>query len=370
MFILAAIIGYFALSSARIRPERVQLFAMLFILAGLTYAVSNLAYIAGPNFWFLFYAFPVEFALGHAIADYAVGDAIRRFTGVGFAALAVCNALVLRYSVRGLFDLRHPWRLLLFVAAAGVSLTGGFRSFPVMIALLFLIQFCVERLYRTRILLVLIVAAVVGFGALIPFASKLPLSIQRTLSVVPFLEVDAAARLSAQATIDWRFQMWQVLLPQIQEYLFLGKGFAIDPTDLYLAEESMRRGLADDYYGSIVAGDYHSGPLSLIIPLGVFGAVAFLCILFTGGRVIYRNWKFGDPAFRNINTFLFSLFLMKIIFYFVFFGSFYNDLAGFLGIIAFSMAANGGVCKPGKETEPASVPALASTSAPVALAHS
>lgn len=358
VFILAAIIGYFALSSVRIRPERVQLFAVLFVLSGITYVVSNLAYIGGPSFWFLFYAFPVELALSHVAADFSVGAAIKRFAGLGFAAVAICNVLILRYGIRGILDLGHIRRLLVFIVAVGVSLSGGFRSTLLTISLLFVIQFCLERLYRTRLLLVLIMCATVGFAVTVPFVSKFPLSIQRTLSIVPFLKVDPLASLEAQGSVEWRVQMWQMLLPQVREYFWIGKGFGIDPTDLYLAEESIRRNLVEGYYGAIVAGDYHSGPLSVIIPLGIFGALAFLCILISGGKLLYRNWKFGDPSHRNVNVFLFSLFLAKTIFYVLFFGSFYNDLAAFLGIIGFSVAVNGVAPQTADEPKLAATPAL------------
>ena len=341
VFIVAAILGYFALSGVRIRPDRVQMFAVLFLLSGLTYVISNLAYVGGPSLWFLFYAFPVELALAHAFADFNPGELMTRLVGVSYASLAVCNVLLLRYGVRGLLDLRHTWRILLFVGAAGATLLGGFRSHLLMIVMLFSIQFCIERLYRTRALLVLIVCTLIGSIALVPFVSKLPLSIQRTLSIVPFLKVDPTAKVLARATIEWRVEMWRLLLREIPQYLVLGKGFAINPTDLFLAEESMRRGFVESYYSSVITGDYHNGFLSLIIPLGIFGVISFGCMLWFGGRTLYRNWKFGDPSHQNINTFLLSFFVMKVICYFVVYGSFYNDLAAFLGIIGFSVAVNG-----------------------------
>src|SRR5437867_182161 len=75
-YILAAIIGYFALTSERISIERVGLFLGLFYLPALTALISNLAYAAGPNFYFLFDLFPAEAAMEQASADYAFGPTI------------------------------------------------------------------------------------------------------------------------------------------------------------------------------------------------------------------------------------------------------------------------------------------------------
>jgi len=361
-YIIGGVIGYFALSSARISRERAQLFAVLFFLSALTYMVSNLAYMAGPSFWFLFYAFPIEFAMSQAVSDF-MGESMTRLAGLGFASLAICNVLLVRYGVRGLFDPRRVWRPLVFVLAAALSCLGGFRSTLVIIVLLFMIQFCMEGLYRTRLVLVVLLAAVIGFALLIPLSSQMPLSVQRVLTVVPFLDVDSAAKANAEASLQWRLDMWRILLPDIERYFWIGKGFSINPTDLYLVEESIRRGFAHGYEGAVAAGDYHSGPLSLIIPFGVFGVIAFLCVLVAGGRVLYRNWKFGEADLRNINVFLFSMYLMKIIFYFVGAGAFYSDLPMFLGLIGFSIAVNGGVRvpapEPQKSLEPVLQPAMA-----------
>ncbi|MCI0746995.1 MAG: O-antigen ligase family protein [Verrucomicrobia subdivision 3 bacterium] len=358
IFILAAIIGYFALSTLRIPAERAQLFAILFFLSAITFVVSNLAYVLGPTFWFLFYAFPVEFALSQAAADFTPGESMTRIGGLGFGCMAVCNVLLLRYGVRGLLDVSRPWRIVLYFLAMAAGFFGGFRSTLVIIGLIFIIQFLLEGLHRTRYLLAVLLATVLGLGLLIPTSSKLPLSVQRVLTVFPFLEVDPVAKVNAQASVEWRVQMWRVLLPEVRNYFFIGKGYRIDPTDLYLVQESVRRGLAQNYEGAIVAGDYHSGPLSTIIPFGIFGLLAFLWILAAGAKVLYRNWKFGAPEVKNINSFLFAIYITKVIFYFVVFGAFYQDLAFFLGIVGFSIALNGGMHQPAKEARPALAPEL------------
>ena len=358
VFILAAVIGYFALSATRIPPERAQLFATLFFAAGITFAISNLIYLAGPMFYFLYAFFPIQYAYAHYTAD-MTGDRLVRLAGIGFAALAISNVLLLRYGVRGLLDVRRPWRLGLFVAGMALSTFGGFRSTLLLLGLIFAIQFCVEGLHRTRYLLAVASVAALGLVILIPFSSKLPLTVQRTLTPLPFLELDPAARAAARASLDWRFDMWRMLVPEVRAHLFRGKGYALNPTDLWLADESVKRGFAEDFYGAVVSGDYHSGPLSLIIPFGIFGVAAFLWVLIAGGRVIYLNWKYSDPSLRNINSFLWSAFLTKLIFYCFFFGAFSTDIAIFLGLVGLSLAING---VPRKAS--VKVPSLAAPAAP------
>jgi O-antigen ligase len=341
-FVLAAIIGYFALSSVRIPPHRAQLFSLLFFLSGITYAISNLAYVAGPGFWFLFAVFPVDYALGHAAADYGIGN-FMRLTGLGFACIALCNVFLMRYGIRGVLDMTRPWRLAFFAVIVVASLFGGFRTTMAIITLTFAAQFIVEGLHRTRLLLVVVLGAVLTLAVIAPLASRLPLGVQRTLTVLPFLNVDHAVRANADASVEWRLEMWRILLPQVKEHLWLGKGYRIDPTELYLVTESVRRGLVEGHQGAIVTGDYHSGPLSVIVPFGILGVIGFAWILIAGTRVLYRNWRYGDASLRNVNMFLLAACIAKILFYIFVFGAFYTDLAVFLGMFAFSIALNGGM---------------------------
>jgi hypothetical protein len=85
--------------------------------------------------------------------------------------------------------------------------------------------------------------------------------------------------------------------------------------------------------------------LSVILPFGIFGAIAFVWLLAAGLRVVYENYQFGDPALHHINTFLFAWFVVRTIFFFTVFGSLHSDLHEFLGLLALSISVNGGVAK-------------------------
>ena len=102
----------------------------------------------------------------------------------------------------------------------------------------------------------------------------------------------------------------------------------------------------DSALGPSMSGDYHNGPLSVIIPFGIFGCIGFIWFLAAGGRTLYRNYKFGDPALVRINRFLLAYYCMKIIMFFTVFGSLYSDFVGFTGVVGLSVALNWGVRSP------------------------
>jgi hypothetical protein len=356
VFILVGIMGYFALSHRRIAPEKIKNYTALYFLPGVIALLPNLIYMAGPAFWWLYWFFPVESALYQALEDFqttAIDARLSRVAGAPFATLAIYSYMMARYGIRGVFDLRRPWRLAIFLAAFALGLLGGFRSSLILFALTFAAQFFLEGLLRTRLFVVLLLIAVVTGALLVPFTDRLPLSVQRSLSFLP-VEVDPAARQDALASIEWRLRMWDVLWPQVPLYFWLGKGYVIDPTDLYLTDQAMRHGLASDYDAAIICGDYHSGPLSVIIPFGVWGAIAFLWLLIVEVRVLYCNYRFGDPETKNLNALLLASFLARSVLFFIISGSLHSDLVAFLGLLGLSVAINGGVRvkKPAEEPLP------------------
>jgi len=238
--------------------------------------------------------------------------------------------------------LRYPWRSVLFFGGIVVGLFSGFRATFAFAGLLFAFQFMAEGLYKTKYLLIFTVALGLMGILLLPIANRLPLAVQRCLTVLP-LDLDRAAIEAARGSTDWRLEMWRAIVPDIPTYFWLGKGYSIDPKDIYFSQMHISLKWIAPYESSLVAGDYHSGPLTLIIPFGIWGVVTFFWFCCAALRVLWRNFKYGDPDIQNINTFLFVYFLAQLVYYMFVFGAFYMDLAKFVGLVALSVAMNHGV---------------------------
>jgi hypothetical protein len=344
LFVLFSILGFFALIGRRIPVEKANRYVGLFLLSGLTWMLPNLIY-PFPSLYFLYAIVPADYAVTQAMSDISRGAIIMRLNGLGFAGGFLFYYLCMRFGVRGIVDLSKPWRLIAFCAVLFVALFGGFRSILVMAFLIFMIQFLIEKLYRTRITLAFCIVAVLLGAFLATFSQKLPLPVQRSLSIVPGLEIDPVAKYDAVATTEWRLQMWQLLLPEIPRYFWLGKGYMMDPTEFYLMNEAVKRGLAQDIDATMLTGGYHSGPLTLIIHLGVFGVIAFGWFVIAALSALYKNYKYGDERLRQINIFLLSYFIMRLLYFLIFYGHFAEDLFIFTGIAGLSVSLNGGICK-------------------------
>ena len=345
-FIAFAIIGFFALVSQRIPLKRANLFAGLFFLSGITEAVGDLIYLLGPKAHGLFYIFSAANAVSLASAESElVAQGSLRINGLGLAMVAVVMCMLAVHGVRGLLNFKRPWRALIVATAVAAGSFSGFRSLLLLCLMAVAVIFFMEGLHRTRFMLIA-AGGVVLVGILLAiFSCELPPTIQRTISFLP-VEVDPAVRMDSQSSVDWRVEMWRSLLPQVPQYWFLGKGYLVDAQALSLGIESHMRGMGSRWESAMLAGDYHNGPLSLVIPLGGLGVAAFLSFLVVGGRVLYLNHQHGLAELTHINRFLLGYFLVRIAFFLFLFGSFSQDLHIFTGLVGLSLSLNGGVRRP------------------------
>ena len=344
LWIWVAILGYFALISQRIPLHRRKLYLTLFLLGTTTQLINEVIPYLGPAARFLYFFFPgggPETGLSNA------GQAdLQRLGGVAVAGLAIACALVARYGIAGILDFRKLWRLLIFVVAMVMCALGGFRSLILLAGITFLLVFFFEGLGRTRFMPIALLGVILMAAIIVGFSDRFPLSIQRCLALLP-VKINPEARMNAEASTLWRLEIWQYLIPQIPHYLFLGKGLTFDANDM-----AMNYSLGNNQVGGEVggqftlAGDYHNGPLSLIIPFGIWGVLAFTWFLMASIRVLWRNYKNGDPEIHKANTFLLCYFIAKVFIFVVIFGGFYSELCVFAGLIAFSVSLNGGVASP------------------------
>jgi hypothetical protein len=339
VWIFAAVAGFFAFSSRSIPESRAYLYAAMFFLPGLTSMIGRFAIWSGVGLDYVVLFFPLDAPPDALGIDKSEDFGAIRISGVVLASTSVFCWVLARHGIAGTFDFSKPWRFLILLGAGVLGMFGGFRSAIILCGLVFAILFCLERLWRTRAMGILVAVVLIGGGLVAGFADKLPLTMQRTLSFLPF-NFDPVSKLSAEASTEWRLEMWRRLLPQVPQYLFKGKGYTISADELFMVREAEVFGAGTTIETSTYAGDYHNGLLSIVMPLGVYGVLAFFWLVIAGARFLYRMHQESPPALRQINAFLFALFLARILFFIFVFGSLASDLFQFLGILGFSVALN------------------------------
>jgi hypothetical protein len=339
VFLLAGILCYFAFTTQRIPPHQARLYVALFFLSGCVSVMGDLIAFIPPSFYFIFLFFPPD---SYAFTG---SEGTMRFSGVSAMSSAIFIYMMARYGINGIFRAGRPWRVAAFILFSTLALFGGFRSVFLSSVLTLLIQFFLEGLHRTRLLPIFAFVGLLAAVISLPMANRLPNTFQRILSFLP-VNIDPVVRADAQASLDWRIEMWKALLPQVPSHLVLGKGYAISPEDYQMmGRDSALRSIDPAEQGLALSGDYHSGPLSVILPFGIWGAIAFLWFLIAGVWALHHNRLYGDPALQTINTLLFAVFLTKVITFFVVVGGLSSDIAGFAGYLGLSISLNGGICR-------------------------
>ena len=348
-FLLGGILAYFALTARRIPPQRAMLYIALFFLPQCSSAVGDLVAVLPSSFNFLYWFFPAN---TYILEEAASGQSGYRFGGVAIMASGILPFMLAKYGIRGIFMSGKPGRLLVFLFTGFFVLVPGIRTALIGCALIFFIQFYLEGLHRTRLLPRLVFAGMLALVFLVPFSNKLPDEVQRTLSFLP-LKINSAVRLEAEGSSNWRIEMWNAVLPQVPGHLLLGKGYVISQLD-YAYMTGMTSGglqaISAADIGSAVAGDYHSGPLTLVLTFGIWGVIAFLWFLIAAVRALHDNYRYGDQSLQTINTLLLALFLAHIFMFFFIFGSFQSDMLSFAALMGLSVSLNGGIRR--KTAEP------------------
>ncbi|HTX21748.1 MAG TPA: O-antigen ligase family protein [Candidatus Aquilonibacter sp.] len=350
--ILIGILGYFALTAQRIPPERAGLYVAVFFLSGFALAIGDLVNVMPSSLNFLFALFPPN--------SYILsGDA--RYAGTACMAEFCFWLMLAKYGIRGIFLSGKWWRPVVLGLSFAAVFLGGFRSLVVLCVMVFFVQFLLERMYRTKLLPAFAFVGITLVTLCIPFADKLPFAFQRSLAFLP-LHIDPMAREDAMASLDWRLQIWQAVLPEVPDHLLLGKGYALSQADYQDMNGGFHSDLAQDW-GSAIAGDYHNGPLSVILPLGIWGVIAVLWLGIASLRALYFNYRYGDAGLKTVNLFFLAYFIAKILMFLFIFGSLYGDFYSFIGIIGLSISLNGGIRRraavPVQTEAETNIPALA-----------
>jgi hypothetical protein len=336
VLVVSAIAAFFAISARSIQAGSANRFGSFYFLSGSLSFVSNLILIAGPSLYFLFSVFSSELAYFQLREG-----SIQRYTGLALAAAAIMNWLLMKYGIRGLTSFGSFWRIFVFALFLGVGLLGGFRSTLILLMLLLAFQFAFERLYRGWHIVALVGTIALSLAMLVMFIERLPISIQRSLSFLP-IKVDPIVKADADGTLDWRLEMWKVVLPEVPKYLWIGKGYSYSGVDYYLTKAAVSQGRLTSYEDTLISGNYHHGILTLIIPFGLFGFLAFMWFAVAGWWLLFNNYRRSRPEVVLLNTFLLSYYSARLLFYFTFYGQFDLDLIVFTSCVALSLAINRG----------------------------
>jgi hypothetical protein len=343
--IIGGILSYFALTALRIPPHRARLALALFFCGGVASIIGELYQVLPSGFNFIFWFFPPDtYSMSGEVTG---GPLVTRFCYAVPFATGITSYMLAYYGIRGIFLARKPRRWIVFGLVFLGGLMGGFRNFAAGLALIFLIQFFLEGMHRTKLLPIFGMLGVAATLLIIPLTPRLPLTVQRGLAFLP-LPIAPEAAQDAKESWEWRYKMWQGLMPQIPKYLLLGKGCGFSPEDLlFMGRDSAFHSVDATQQSLALSSDYHCGWLSVLLLFGLWGMIAFLWFAVAGIHVLYCNYRHGDASLRIVNAYLLAAFVTKFLMFMSVSGTgLHTDLYVFVGFLGLGISLNGGVCRP------------------------
>lgn len=266
-----------------------KLFTLQCLLSA-TFLVSDFVFsYSTSSLWLLLYFFELPND-GFAFANMASSFGIKRFQSLYIVAQAMMSLLLVRYRLQDYVRPQTAWLWPVTMGIVGVGLLGGHRYLLVLLFFVILISAWAQRFFslvRTMVIGVLVVALLAFVYA---FAQELPLSAQRTLSVLPGIEVNRVARDDGDMTWVGRQEMRRLGWELAPQYKWVGRGFRKnDPTGA--SQEVM--------YGYIDPDTFYNGFIGLLVNTGWPGTGSMLLFLGAGTaiamRILFRIRRFGVP---------------------------------------------------------------------------
>lgn len=343
MLLLLGALSYFAMTAEGIPEKKRLLYLGLFFLSGVTSLLGDFFYWVSqhvPSLIYLYLLFPARTV--STTSEFEFGET--RLLGVTAMAASIYHYMLARYGVRTLLTDSNKLKLLVFLGVCVLAFFGGFRSAIIHFALLFFVMFYLERLYRTGLVIPIILAGVLFMTVGVAFLPKMPFVFQRALAFLP-IQIAPEAQISADSSSEWRRAMWQSVLPEVPNHLFLGKGLGFTEAEFEAIKDTSLNRNPDQWTWAVITGDYHNGILSIILTFGIWGLIAYVWLHIAGWRALVANFRYGDPALKVLNAFLLCKFVVHLITFWFVSGSMYSDTVIFATLLGFSVCLNGGICR-------------------------
>lgn len=195
------------------------------------------------------------------------------FSGIGSY---VINYVFAKYTLIGI--VLSPAKIFILLISIVGILLSGFRSMLIAVAFYSFFMTCI---YRQLCVYVLMGLAV--WGGLVYIShededliNELPFGIQRSMAVIPGVEVSKKAKKDAQGSSDWRLEMWKWALDPstgyIKDYVW-GDGYGLSLYQERLRNTAISLNLIRSGDNKLFAarGVWHNGAIHLIHRIGYVG---------------------------------------------------------------------------------------------------
>lgn len=318
-YIRIFVTGGFLLTAKSLALTEAQLRRALYLMLAFSTlpALAQVVFLASRGTIYQQYLF-IEAYVGGLIESLDALEAGRtvRFQMFGnVAGSIVMIAAVLLDRDRLLSRLAFVGLLLLALALAALS---GFRGQIIYIlAMIGFFTVLGEGRIRWQRLIPLVLAGIAALPLVYLMAPYLPGSMQRAFSWLPMINIPWDVQLEASMSTQTRMRVWEMAWSEVPRYLWIGKGFTVNPADML--SPTVRTNWV---LNAFLSHNYHSGPLSLLLDTGILGFVLGTFFLLATCVEMLRRLPDvrGQKLFERAYTFLLAHHLYHVFSFYAIFG--------------------------------------------------
>jgi hypothetical protein len=303
-----------------IRPEgktMTRLVILQYVLS-ITFLISEFTFVYAPReFQFVLQFLDVS-GDTFTYSKQASGYGYTRMASMMYVGHAFLLIMLASHKLSDFFSVRGFYLVPLAMGILFLSLFSGHRVMLVEVFGIILVLGCAQRIYRAGNVAILGTILILSLALTYLFVDQLPMSVQRSVSFLPGIEVQQVAYDDAYGTLDTRRILRSIGMEMIPDYFWLGRGFAFASGDDSLAMLADPTGIGMH----VAQGRFYNGFIGLMVNTGVFGTI-FMFAFMIGGtilsfRIIKRLRILGcDDMFLRICGGLASLWVVAV-FMFIF----------------------------------------------------
>ncbi|MGC4073688.1 MAG: hypothetical protein QM760_14500 [Nibricoccus sp.] len=244
----------------------------------LTYLVSEFTFARSGEMETVLYFFELptdglNFSFGYNVSG------VRRFGSLAAVASAGLACLWVMASMR---ELLGRWLLItcpLMIGLLGLGLGSGYRNVLATAVVTFFCLTLFQRFWDFRRVLAAVVVVGGMIATLYAFADQLPLSVQRSVSFFPGLDISPVAKADAATTNSDRVEVIKRAAADVPRYWLTGRGFGMDRFDRVPVDSN------DSVSLLYSQGMFYNGFIGTLLKLGIPGLLFSLAFIWNASRM-------------------------------------------------------------------------------------
>lgn len=300
-------------------------------LMSVTYMISDFAFSMGGDVLrqlLYFFELPgdaINFEMGYERTG------LRRFQSLAFVGYGMLAVVLTMASLKDLLGRKIVYGLPLLLGACAVGIAGGHRTMLVTTIITVVLLSCFQRFWNVLSAILVFFGGIGFIAGLYLTAPYLPFAIQRSISILPGIEISNLVEDDAAGTLEDRWTSIKLAINDVPDYMLYGRGFGIDQSALDV-RDLVNFGAVQGYASGFVS----QGTLGLLITTGLPGLLCTLLYVYMISRLaiqvicyIRSRADEDQSVFDRICMLLCAQWFSSVFFFYVFHGDAVNWMQQF-----------------------------------------